>query len=460
MLKEYSHITKALMAILDLFILAVAFVCAYYWRLHISNIGPMGRYLSLVYVSAPITIIIFWSQGLYGPMRFFSIPKTILVTIKSLIISGVASAAYLYLSHASYFSRLLFGYYFVFSSVLLVGEKVSIKLIQHQRRRRGKGLRNILIVGAGEKLDNLKKAILDNPEWGLRIKKILPFQDDIINRTQEILESDVVDEVFIAFSRHERNCPDVGRFLSTVEDYGKVIRVFINLDEELRFSNVEFFRLGALPGLIFYSKPLDPDLLFIKRFLDIVGALAGLAFTAMLFPFIAIAIKLDSPGPIFFAQERVGLNGRRFKLYKFRSMYKDAERRKKELLAQNELNGPVFKLANDPRITRVGRFLRRTSLDELPQFWNVLKGDMSLVGTRPPTPDEVEKYNAKHYRRISIRPGITGLWQVSGRNKIKDFEKIVALDVKYISEWSLWLDIKILVKTIVVLLTPSKAGAY
>ena len=223
---------------------------------------------------------------------------------------------------------------------------------------------------------------------------------------------------------------------------------------------MEFFRLGALPGLIFYSKPLDPDLLFIKRFLDIVGALAGLAFTAMLFPFIAIAIKLDSPGPIFFAQERVGLNGRRFKLYKFRSMYKDAERRKKELLAQNELNGPVFKLANDPRITRVGRFLRRTSLDELPQFWNVLKGDMSLVGTRPPTPDEVEKYNAKHYRRISIRPGITGLWQVSGRNRIKDFEEIVALDVKYISEWSLWLDIKILLKTIVVLLTPSKAGAY
>jgi lipopolysaccharide/colanic/teichoic acid biosynthesis glycosyltransferase len=167
----------------------------------------------------------------------------------------------------------------------------------------------------------------------------------------------------------------------------------------------------------------------------------------LFFPLIATAIKIDSPGPIFFRQQRIGENGRPFFLYKYRSMYINAETRKAELDHQNEMNGPVFKIENDPRITRVGRFLRRFSIDELPQFWNVLRGEMSLVGTRPPTPDEVEKYALHHYRRLSIKPGITGLWQVSGRNRINDFNEIVKLDVQYIDQWSLWLDCKIILKT-------------
>jgi lipopolysaccharide/colanic/teichoic acid biosynthesis glycosyltransferase len=177
-----------------------------------------------------------------------------------------------------------------------------------------------------------------------------------------------------------------------------------------------------------------------------------LVVTAFLVPFIALAIKLESKGPVLFSQERIGLNGRIFRCWKFRSMLVDAEAQKAKLLERNEMKGAMFKIADDPRVTKVGRILRKSSLDELPQFWNVFKGEMSLVGTRPPTPDEVADYENWHRRRISIKPGMTGLWQVSGRNRISDFDEIVRLDIRYIEKWNLWLDVKILLKTFRVLL--------
>ena len=192
--------------------------------------------------------------------------------------------------------------------------------------------------------------------------------------------------------------------------------------------------------------------LLIKRVMDIVGGLIGMLITFIFFPFVAIAIKLDSPGPVLFSQIRIGRNGRRFKIYKFRSMYIDAEERKKELEKQNEMQGLMFKMENDPRITKVGKFIRKTSIDELPQFYNVVKGDMSLVGTRPPTEDEFEKYNQYYRRRISMTPGLTGLWQVSGRSEIENFDDVVKYDLKYIDGWSLTLDIKILLRTVWVVL--------
>ncbi len=173
-----------------------------------------------------------------------------------------------------------------------------------------------------------------------------------------------------------------------------------------------------------------------------------MCITLLLTPFIAAAIKLSSKGPVLFSQIRIGKNGRRFTIYKFRSMYLDAEERKKELADQNEISGLMFKIKNDPRITPVGRFLRKTSLDELPQFYNVLRGDMSLVGTRPPTEDEFEKYSPYYRRRLCMTPGLTGLWQVSGRSDITDFDEVVKLDLEYIDNWSLTLDIKILIKTL------------
>ncbi|MEX0270868.1 sugar transferase [Leptolyngbyaceae cyanobacterium UHCC 1019] len=193
-----------------------------------------------------------------------------------------------------------------------------------------------------------------------------------------------------------------------------------------------------------------------KRVIDIVGSMIGLAITGVLIIPIAIAIKLDSPGPLFFGQVRCSQMGKRFKMWKFRSMVTDAEAKKH--LVQNDAEGAIFKAKNDPRITRVGRILRKTSLDELPQFWNVLKGEMSLVGTRPPTPDEVEKYEIPQWQRLDIKPGMTGEWQVNGRSSVKNFEDIVQLDLKYQENWSLKYDLELIVKTILVIFN-KKSGA-
>ena len=216
---------------------------------------------------------------------------------------------------------------------------------------------------------------------------------------------------------------------------------------------VTSFFHNELPILTFHTKSLDAQQLLLKRLLDIVGSLVGLVIMSLLFPVIAFAIKKDSPGPLFFGQERVGASGRLFICWKFRSMYINAEEHKEELIAQNEMNGAIFKIKNDPRVTRTGKFLRKMSLDELPQFWNVLKGEMSLVGTRPPTPVEVAEYENWHRRRISIKPGITGMWQVNGRNNISDFDKIVQLDIAYIDNWNIWLDVKLLLKTFQIVFT-------
>ncbi|MEO1589975.1 MAG: sugar transferase [Cyanobacteria bacterium J06632_22] len=193
-----------------------------------------------------------------------------------------------------------------------------------------------------------------------------------------------------------------------------------------------------------------------KRLLDIVGACVGLAITAVLYVVVAIAIKLDDGGPVFFGQTRCSWMGKRFTIWKFRSMVTDAEARKAEVA--NEVEGPLFKNENDPRITKIGGFLRKTSLDEFPQFWNVLKGDMSLVGTRPPTPDEIEQYEVPEWRRLNVKPGMTGEWQVNGRSSVKKFEDVIRLDLKYQENWSLWYDIQLIIKTVLVLFS-KRSGA-
>ncbi|NEN92147.1 MAG: exopolysaccharide biosynthesis polyprenyl glycosylphosphotransferase [Okeania sp. SIO3H1] len=196
---------------------------------------------------------------------------------------------------------------------------------------------------------------------------------------------------------------------------------------------------------------------WVKRLIDIVGALVGLFITGILFIPIAIFIKLDSPGPIFFGQIRCGWMGKNFRMWKFRSMCVNAEQLKSKI--KNQAQGAIFKNENDPRITKVGSFLRRKSLDELPQFWNVLKGDMSLVGTRPPTPDEVERYEVPQWQRLDVKPGMTGEWQVNGRSQVKNFEDIIRLDLKYQQNWSLIYDIKLIIKTVGILFKKS-GGAY
>jgi exopolysaccharide biosynthesis polyprenyl glycosylphosphotransferase len=214
-------------------------------------------------------------------------------------------------------------------------------------------------------------------------------------------------------------------------------------------------RIQNIPTLAWNSVRIDASGLLYKTILDYLAGFVGFCIFLAVYPFVAVAIKLDSPGPVMFRQPRVGQNRRLFHIYKFRSMFVDAEARKKELMAGNLMggeNGLMFKMERDPRVTRVGAFLRKTSLDELPQFINVLRGEMSLVGTRPPTVDEVERYDGWHYRRMSMKPGITGLWQISGRNKINDFDEVVKLDLSYIDNWHFFYDLVIIWKTIFVVL--------
>ncbi len=460
MFKESSYLIRVGLVVVDLFLLFAALFLGHFFLsslLH-RGLGPFLRFLFLYWISAPAVVASLFYFRAYGPL---SATRPMLLArrvLEGMVAAGVISAAVLFLTKSTYFSRLLFGVYFVIALAFMLADRLALYWLRLQVLRRGRGVRKVVVIGQGRKLEELLSFLERNPAVGLVVTRVMPLSANTEQELEKLLRKEPVDEVHIAFSR-ERCGAEVGKLLKLAEEYGKTIRVFINLDEELRWSRLSVFRFGSLPGLIFSSKVIDPDLMLVKRAMDVVMALVGLAVTAIMFPLVALAIKLDSPGPIIFAQERVGLNGRRFCLYKFRTMFVDAEERKRELMEKNEMDGPIFKLQRDPRVTRVGRWLRKLSIDEFPQFWNVLKGDMSIVGTRPPTPDEVERYQAWHYRRISIKPGITGLWQVSGRNKIKNFDDIVQLDLEYITNWSLWLDMKIIAKTIVVLLVPGRSGA-
>lgn len=265
-----------------------------------------------------------------------------------------------------------------------------------------------------------------------------------------------LDEAYINVESMDM-LPEYNEIIEELEDMGITVNVNIpsleKIVTESKYNNLNCVIESDYPMAQFAPTVISPGKLSLKRFVDIIGAIVGTVLSLPIILIVAIPLKIESPGPLIFKQQRVGKNGRIFNIYKLRSMYQDAEERKKALMEQNKMDGHMFKMDNDPRITKVGKFIRKTSIDELPQFWNVLKGDMSLVGTRPPTVDEFEKYESHHKRRLSMKPGITGKWQVSGRSDIQDFEEVVKLDCEYIDEWSPFLDIQILFKTVGVVLT-------
>jgi exopolysaccharide biosynthesis polyprenyl glycosylphosphotransferase len=267
----------------------------------------------------------------------------------------------------------------------------------------------------------------------------------------EVAKQEVLDGVFIHIPNDYPLRLDLEETILEFENMGITVNLSINTFG-LKIHEKTVQEISGYHVLTFSSRLFNITQMQLKRMTDIIIGLVGCMVTIILTIFIAPAIILESPGPVFFSQIRVGKNGRRFKIYKFRSMYIDAEKRKSELLSQNEMNGLMFKIKDDPRVTKVGRLLRKTSLDELPQFFNILKGDMSLVGTRPPTESEFLQYEGRHKRRLTLKSGLTGLWQVSGRSDITDFEDVVKLDLEYIDNWSFQLDLKILLKTIYVVL--------
>lgn len=454
MLKQQASLFRNLTISLDILVVLIAFLLAHYFSGMVGGGGENHKYALVLLIVFPIWFGLFAYFNLYSSLRTRSLSDVLSAVVKIHFAGAIAASSILYLTAQQGSSRIFFGTFVLISLVLISIEKASVKLFLSAIRKRGYNFRHILIVGDNERAQRFTRLVEEHAGWGLRIVGNPPLGE--VRNIAEICATQTVDEVVVCLPKEQTAVAEEVRHI--LQHMGITVRmvpdgsVFLPLRDELSYFHDE------IPMFTYYGKPFDVGQLFLKRCLDVAGALAGLGLTAFLFPFIALAIRLDSPGPLFFRQVRVGENGRLFTCWKFRSMYRDAERQKKELIPLNEMNGAIFKIRNDPRVTRIGKILRRTSLDELPQFWNVLRGEMSLVGTRPPTPEEVAGYGYKHRKRICIKPGITGLWQVSGRNEIRNFDEVVRLDIEYIDQWSLWLDVKILMKTFRVLL--ARNGAY
>jgi len=341
--------------------------------------------------------------------------------------------------------------------VALVSARFLVKGAERWWRRRDDDGHRVIIVGSSAQAVEFARLLSERAPIRLKLLGYVSVPGEAgipearpllgyVGSLDTILDRVAVDEV--AFAVPGKQPEAFKEAIAACDERGVDVLVTlppqVPLTAKMEIANVTGF---SMPMLGLRRTPTDQFPLALKRGLDLFGGLVGLVIATPVLLLAAIAIRLDSPGPILFRQVRAGRNGRRFTMYKFRSMVIDAEARKAELLANNEMGGPVFKMKRDPRITRVGRFLRKTSVDELPQLFNVLKGDMSLVGPRPPLPSEVEAYEPWQRRRLSVKPGLTGLWQVSGRNQI-DFDEWMQMDLHYIDHWSLMLDLKIILKTI------------
>lgn len=382
---------------------------------------------------------------------------------KSLISSAVIAVYELLSKTAQGVPRSVYVITFFMGTVLMFLLRMLVKVYM-KHRNGGKRTNSILVITIKNRAeDTLSKAAARN-DWMRRIDGIVITDEDMTGQSIEgfpvvanvhsmmrYIKNEIVDEVFIDVDYKTRE--SIKPMVMELEDMGVTVHLKIEVLDVYRDFDAKLGYLGSIPVITFANRIYSWKSLFVKRCIDIVGAIVGLVFMTIAMIFVAPAIKIESKGPLFFKQKRVGKNGRYFYIYKFRSMYIDAEERKKELMAQNEMNGLMFKMKDDPRITKVGKFIRKTSIDELPQFINVLKGDMSLVGTRPPTVGEFKQYKGHHKRRLSMKPGITGMWQAYGRNSVMDFDEVVKMDLEYIDNWSVMLDIKILFKTVVTVFT-------
>jgi exopolysaccharide biosynthesis polyprenyl glycosylphosphotransferase len=458
MLKEHSSFVKQSIAALDCFLIFVAFYSAYLLTGFYRELMPFLNYWVMFIGFLGFYLYFAWTRSLFSILHFNWMSGLLRRTVMIFVSAAFLGAAILYLLPDNHNSRYL---YITFASIafcFISIEKLLIKRLIAQIRRSNRNTTPIILVGRGRDAAQINQEICDHPEWGLRIIRKLDLSISPAD-FEEVLKSCYIEEVFFCIPRRvTTDGYSVDTYLQICEEMGRPARIFLNISGATFYARWEYHQFLHRSTLVSHTVELDPDQILFKRIFDVAGGLVGLAILVMVYPFLAIVIKMTSKGPVFFKQVRVGKNGKRFVIYKFRSMGNDAEKRKQELMELNECDGAVFKMKDDPRVTPIGKIMRKLSLDELPQFINVVKGEMSLVGTRPPTPDEVSKYQKWHHRRISIRPGITGMWQVSGRNAITNFDEIVKLDLKYIDNWSIWEDIKIIIKTVLILF--KREGAY
>jgi exopolysaccharide biosynthesis polyprenyl glycosylphosphotransferase len=364
----------------------------------------------------------------------------------------------MYLMRSLETSRLFLHLFLVMSFIGLVVEKVGIKVVLDRlKKTQSPHVRKLLVVGTESQAERYFDLIHDHPHWAVEVIGFLscshkqsrefcgkPVLGELVD-FPTVLESHVIDEVTAVISRD--GIIDIEWLATACAERGITFRMLVDMPAaKMGRYNAE----GLGRGLYLLSLEMIPQAIFpliVKRVMDMLGASVGMILCSLVYLWYRRKVHRESPGPVLFRQMRMGKNGRLFKLYKFRTMYLDAEERLQELLAHNQMKGFLFKMKEDPRVTPTGSVLRRHHLDELPQFWNVLRGEMSLVGTRPPTANELAQYLPHHHRRLSMKPGLTGLWQLLGNGTVDEFESIVKLDCEYIDNWSLWLDCKILAKT-------------
>ena len=468
--------------LLDLVLISSAFILAYFVRYALQlgagvadeNQVPLGDYWWSMVCFVGIFMAVLQFKGFYRLSR-----TTNLLDEAGLIASATAYAvltmlALVFVLRPSSNSRLMYLYLYPISWILLTGERVIARWIQRRRILRGIGVRRVLVIGATDPATRIMKAITETPSLGMHLVGYL--DDEIrfsewtlplhyrngeavphlqqLRRLPIILQENRVDEVIVALpaNMHEM----INAVISTC--YERNIEFNLVPDTfELQVNALDFQEINGVPIIGLRDNRLTGFNYAIKRLVDITLCLTFLLFAAIPMLLIALAIKLDSRGPIILRQTRIGKNGKPFMFYKFRSMYIDAEQRLEELKKFNETGGITFKMTDDPRRTKVGKFIRRTSLDELPQIFNILFGQMSFVGPRPGLERELQEYRDWHFRRLEVTPGLTGLSQVSGRSNLK-FDDTARLDIYYIENWSVWLDLKILLRTIPVVL--KREGAY
>jgi exopolysaccharide biosynthesis polyprenyl glycosylphosphotransferase len=409
-----------------------------------------GFILALIYISKRL--------NLYSPARLGGFLSEQRRTFQACFTSGLLLTGAIYLLHATTIPRGLVLITLALVLVSLSTRRLVYRVFLYRRFERGVGTRNVLIIGTGPEAHALRHHVDNIRHLGYTFKGFIEFpgssarfgaeSGDVVGDLDTMFQNarkHFVDEIFFT-TPHERGL--VQEVLEKARNYGINLRVVPEMYDGLAWNSpIEY--IGQFPTIPLHCGYVPELALMLKRAVDVVFSALALVVLSPVMLAIAIAIKLDSHGPVFYASERIGKKGLVFRCMKFRTMVRDAEKRQAEIMHMNERQGVLFKISNDPRITPLGRFLRKYSLDELPQFFNVLRGDMSIVGPRPPLASEVREYKLSHLRRLDVTPGITGLWQVQGRQD-PSFDSYISLDVTYIENWSVWLDIKIILRTVVV----------
>lgn len=448
--------------LLDVAVIIVAFLGGYWlrydlrWFLDVAYDAPFSAYLPFLILYVVLTPVFFVVDGVYRTWPRSWMDQVYRITNATAKVT-VLMLAITFVFRPRYYSRVMLIEVGLLTILLLALVRGAEGFAIAYLRKKGVGIRRVVIVGAGEVGRTVMRTIVARPDLGYRV---VGFVDDNPNKgytdigrfkalgpldnLPAILDEERPDEVIITLPwMYHRKIMGIVRDCERRNVRARIVPDLFQMS--LTQVNVE--DLGGVPLIGVRTVSISKGALLVKRLIDVTVAVVGLLLCAPLFGLIALAIRLDSPGPVIFRQTRVGLRGRHFEMYKFRSMHVGAQEQQDMLADLNEADGPIFKIRDDPRLTRVGRFLRRLSLDELPQLVNVLRGEMSLVGPRPPIPAEVEKYQEWHKKRLEAPPGMTGLWQVSGRSRLP-FDEMVLLDIYYIENWSLWLDFKILMRTI------------